>query len=81
MHFFLIYQMQTITAVLDIRTSNYYTLIHTGIKYDVLINTTKRRLTIILVYYTNVLCREEKGCNNIINIPILGTFMLAAKIR
>ena len=57
------YQMQTITAVLDIRTPNYYTLIHTGIKYDVLINTTKRRLTIILVYYTNVLCREEKGCN------------------
>ena len=73
--------MQTITAVLDIRTSNYNTLIHTGIKYDVLINTTKRRLTIILVYYTNVLCREEKGYNNIINIPILGTFMLAAKIR
>ena len=59
--------MQTITAVLDIRTSNYYTLIHTGIKYDVLISTTKRRLTIILVYYTNVLCREEKGCNNIIS--------------
>ena len=58
--------MQVITAVLDIRTSNYNTLIHTGIKYDVLINIIKRRLTIILVYYTNVLCREEKGCNNII---------------
>ena len=58
--------MQTITAGLDIRTSNYNTLIHTGIKYDVLINITKRRLTIILVYYTNALCREEKGCNNII---------------
>ena len=60
--------MQVITAVLDIRTSNYNTLIHTGIKYDVLINIIKRRLTIILVYYTNVLCREEKGCNNIINL-------------
>ena len=59
--------MQVITAVLDIRTSNYNTLIHTGIKYDVLINIIKRRLTIILVYYTNVLCREEKGCN-IINL-------------
>ena len=58
--------MQVITAVLDIRTSNYNTLIHTGIKYDVLINIIKRRLTIILVYYTNVLCREEKGCNNVI---------------
>ena len=58
--------MQVITAVLDIRTSNYNKLIHTGIKYDVLINIIKHRLTIILVYYTNVLCREEKGCNNII---------------
>ena len=63
--------MQVITAVLDIRTSNYNTLIHTGIKYDVLINIIKRRLTIILVYYTNVLCREEKGCNNIINYGVV----------
>ena len=52
--------MQVITTVLDIRMSNYNTLIHTGIKYDVLINIIKRQLTIIIVCYTNVLCREEK---------------------
>ena len=66
--------MQVITTVLDIRMSNYNTLIHTGIKYDVLINIIKRRLTIILVYYTNVLCREEKGCNNIIILAFSFSF-------
>ena len=51
--------------MLIIRTSNYNTLIHTGIKHDVLINIIKRLLMIILVYYTNVLCREGNRCNNI----------------
>ena len=66
--------MQVITTVLDIRTSNYNKLIHTGIKYDVLINIIKHQLTIILVYYTNVLCREEKRCNNIIILAFSFSF-------
>ena len=75
--------MQTITAVLDIQTSNYNTLIRTGIKYNVLINITKRQLTIILVYYTNVLCREEKGCNNIIKMlfNFIKIIYLAMRLR